>query len=722
MEMKKKTVTTSDGIELDWAELSALGRIMATKFSTYKKDRRLQELQWMKNLRQFMGKYDPDIEAQMDPKRSRAYPKITRTKLMTIVARLMNLLFPQGDKSWAIESSRVPNLKQDELDYAFSLWVQENPDKEISEDELDAVVREFARKAASQLEMHIEDQLNDSMGGDTESDSNDFVALCRRVIISAAIFNVGVLKGPMTIAYDYSRPVVVPGAKPTVETRAGYRPYFEFVDVWDYYPDMQAKSFPQMDGQFEDHIYAKHQLQALAKRDDFLGQQIKEYLKDHPEGNYVAENYEQDLDVLNERREMVQRSNKYRVTEWWGSVSTHTLKKVGVSFSEPGEVADPEVEADEAEEGRDAFYSKKEEPEEDDGDVTRSVVWFIGDTPIKVEVDPLPATAAIYHQFVFDDSVPALCGGSMTEVVRDSQMSIAAAARMMIDNASVTCGPNLEIDMSLLVDGQDNKGVGPFQNWYKDGSRSSSGHKAVQSISFDNHLPELIQVMNTFMNFADIETFVSTQGDAANTPGEALRTTGGASMVLGNAALPFRDIVRSFDQFTTSVINSMVAWNRLFNGEIDMMGDMRPVAKGATSLIAKEVRAFQLDNLKATLDEDDMLYIDREKLVKQRLSARDVPAMDVMASESEVKRRIEARDAAADVERRRADRLFELDIKERQAEILKDSAQAKKNLDTADATAVKTVAKLMETGADVDDRVQQREQGAAPSGGSGGSQ
>lgn len=717
--MKKKTVTTSDGVELDWAELSALGQIMSGKFATYKKDRRPQELQWMKNLRQFMGKYDPDIEAKLDPNRSRAYPKITRTKLMTIVARLMNLLFPQGDKSWAIEASRVPNLKQDELDYAFSLWVQENPEKEISEDELDAVVREFARKAASQLEMHIEDQLNDSMGGETESDSNDFVALCRKVIISASIFNVGVLKGPMTISYEYSRPVIVPGAKPIVETYTGYRPYFEFVDVWNYYPDLQAKSFPQMDGQFEDHIYAKHQLQALAKRDDFLGQQIKDYLKDHPEGNYVAENYEQDLDVLNERREMVQRSNKYRVAEWWGSISTHALKKVGVSFSDPDEAPAPEAEEGEA---PDAFELKKEAPDEDDGDVTRAVLWFIGGTPIKVEVDPLPATAAIYHQFVFDDSVPALCGGSMSEVVRDSQMSISAAARMMIDNASVVCGPNLEIDLSQLIDGQDNRPVGPFQNWYKDGKTSPGGHKAVQSLSFDSHLPELIQVMQTFMNFADIETFVSTDGAAANTPGEALRTTGGASMVLGNAALPFRDIVRSFDQFTTSVINSMVAWNRLFNGEIDIMGDMRPVAKGATSLIAKEVRAFQLDNLKATLDEEDMLYIDREKLVKQRLSARDVPAMDVMASDSEVKRRIEARDAQAEVEGKRQERIFELEMRERQAEILKDSAQAKKNLDTADATAVKTVAKLMETGADVDDRVQQRQQGAASGSGGGSTQ
>lgn len=707
--MKKKTVTTSDGVELDYEHLCGLGRTMATKFGVYKKDRRLQEKQWLKNLRQFMGKYDPEIEQQLDPKRSRAYPKITRTKLMTIVARLMNLLFPQGDKSWSVEAGRVPNLTQDELDYAFSTWVEENPDGEITEEELDAVVREFARKAATQLEMHIEDQLSDSMGGETESDSDDFVTLCRQVIISAAIYNVGVLKGPMTIAYEYSRPTIVPGAKPIVETYTGYRPYFEFVPVWSYYPDLQAKAFSQMDGQFEDHIYGKHQLQALAKRDDFLGQQIKDYLKDHPEGNYVAENYEQELDTMNERKEQVQRSNKYRVMEWWGSISTHTLKKIGVSFADPGEVADPEAVAEDAED-------QKKVESEDDGSVTRAVVWFVGETPIKVEVDPLPATAAVYHHFVFDDSVPALCGGSMAEIMRDSQMSISSSARMMIDNASVTCGPNLEIDLSLLIDGQDDKTIGPFRNYYKDGKSNPSGHRAVQSISFDSHLPELIQVMQTFMNFADIETFVSSEGDAANTPGEALRTTGGASMVLGNAALPFRDIVRSFDRFTVSVINSMVAWNRIFNEGVDIIGDMRPVAKGATSLIAKEVRAFQLDNLKATLDEDDMVYIDREKLVRQRLAARDVASLDVMASETEIKRRLQQKTEQAEAEQAKMDRIFEMEMRERQSEILKDSAQAKKNLDTADATAAKTVANLTDTGAKIDDRVQQRQAPATAGG------
>lgn len=709
MAVKKKVITTSDGVELDYEQLQKLGRLMQDRFAVYRKDRRQQEKQWLKNLYQFMGKYDPEIEAKLPPERSRAYPKITRTKLMTIVARLMNLLFPQGDKSWGIEASKVPNISQEELDFAFDEWMRENPEGEVTEEELDMVVREFARKAAKTLELHIEDQLSDAMGSPTENDSDDFVALCRQVIISAAIYNVGVLKGPMTVEYEYTRPVIVPGSRPRVETYTGFRPYFEFVSVWDWYPDMQAKTFAQMDGQFEDHVYAKHQLQALSKREDFLSEQIDKYLQDNPDGNYQAQNYEQELDTLNQRREVVQRSNKYRVIEWWGSVNTKLLKDIGVPFEEPGEV-DPDLMEDLGVEDEE---DRKEEDTKDDGSVTRAVVWFIDGVVIKVEVDPMPATAAVYHQFVFDDSVPSLCGGSMTEIMRDSQMAVASTARMMIDNASVTCGPNLEIDLSKLIDGQDTSTIAPFRNYYTDSKGNPAGHRAIQSISFDSHLNELIQVQAQFMNFADVETFVSQENLPENTPGEALRTSGGASMVLGNAALPFRDIVRSFDRFTVSVINSLVAWNRLFNADIDMIGDMRPVAKGATSLIAKEVRAFQLDNLSQTMTEEERMYIDEEKLVIQRLQARDIPLVDIMASEQEIRRRKEERAAQARRMQEREDRLFEMELREREADILKDSAQAKKNLDTADAASAKAVTQLMEAGAKVDERARTAEQDTA---------
>src|SRR3546814_5739862 len=99
-----------------------LGRKLKDKFSIYKKDRQPAETQWMKNLRQYLGKYDEDFEQKMAPNTSRAYPKITRVKCVSMVSRLMSLLFHAGEKNWSLEASTVPSLDADTLLKALELW------------------------------------------------------------------------------------------------------------------------------------------------------------------------------------------------------------------------------------------------------------------------------------------------------------------------------------------------------------------------------------------------------------------------------------------------------------------------------------------------------------------------------------------------------------------------------------------------------------------------
>lgn len=665
---ENKMVTDGSGEEFHADALAKLGNHIGQRFSVAKSDRATQEKQWLVNLYQFKGKYDAEVEKSIDPNRSRAYPKLTRTKVMVIVARLMNLLFPQGDKSWSVQASRVPNLTQDELNAAYAEWRDEHPDETLTQESLEALVRAFARKAANIMERHIEDQLQDAMGSATETDNSDFVTLCRRIILSAAIYNVGVLKGPMSLTRTTSKLDLVPGGEPTVTTETGYRPYFDAVDIWRYYPDLQASQFSDMEGEFEEHVYTKQQVEALKGRDDFIWENIKAFLDRNPDGNYEAANFENELDNLAGVKRASNRGKRYRLQEFWGNVSREYLEPTGIELPENSE-------------GVDQF---------------RVTMWLAGRYIIKLALNPLPSKVNIYHKFVFDDSVPGLLGGSMCEIMRDSQMAVSSAARMLIDNASVTCGPNFEIDVSKMVGGQDIKSIGPFRNYFVDNKGNPAGHRAINSISIDSRMDELLMVMDKFLGFADMETFVGGYGDVENTPGEALRTSAGASMVLGNAALPFRDIVRSFDRFTVSVLNALIEWNRLFNSDLQHVGDLRPVAKGATSLIAKEVRAYALDNLRQTLDDEERLYIDDQKMLTQRLMARDIQAEDIMASEEQVKQRLEQRAKKQQEAEDQAREMFAAELRATITQALKDASQAKKNLDNADAASVQAMVQLSE--------------------------
>ena len=57
---------------LDPDELKRLGELLNKLFMSYRSDRRILELRWLRNQRQYLGIYDPDVEKLLSPSRSKA--------------------------------------------------------------------------------------------------------------------------------------------------------------------------------------------------------------------------------------------------------------------------------------------------------------------------------------------------------------------------------------------------------------------------------------------------------------------------------------------------------------------------------------------------------------------------------------------------------------------------------------------------------------------------
>ena len=659
---------TEQKLPLDDNALKNLGTRLLTRFGEYKRERREVEVQWLKNLRQYLGQYDPELLEKIEPDRSRAYPKLTRIKVVSMVSRLMALLFPTSEKNWGLQASRSPTFAADTVQQILDVWAAKNPNAKITKKELDRVLKKAASIMAEKMEAEIDDQLMD-IGG---SAAMDYVALVRKVIFSAVLYGPGILKGPMTVSRRQGVYEITPSGVLVTEEDV-LRPYYEHVSCWDYYPDMSAKSFAQMDGQFQRHVFSRHQLRKLADRSDFLGDRVKRYLETHQEGNYKRETYESELKGLGGANNVKDAGRKFEVIEYWGYVFGHELRAAGV------EVADNKL-----------------------SDETRATVWMVDGEVIKAAADPFPDGVQMYHEFVFEEDEVNLMGSGLPPICRDSQLGVCASTRMLVDNASVTCGPQLEVNVDLLRMDQDTKGVKPFKVWYREGDGAAASTPAVRNITIDSHIPDLLKMVDLFMGFADKETFVSpaTNGDMENSPSEPMRTSSGASMILGNAALPFRDIVRNFDQFTMSVIHSLVAWNRLFNKDQDIKGDLQPIARGATSLIAKEVRAMALDNLATTLRDDEAVYIDMQELAKSRISVRDLPTERLMLSDEDVQKKQDAIAQKQQQQEALQEEALRATIRKELADAFKATSQAKKNLDGADAAVFNAVMAAIEKGLD----------------------
>jgi hypothetical protein len=200
------------------------------------------------------------------------------------------------------------------------------------------------------------------------------------------------------------------------------------------------------------------------------------------------------------------------------------------------------------------------------------------------------------------------------------------------------------------------------------------------------------------MKFADMETFVgpATGGDMAQAPSEPMRTAAGASMLRGDAALPFKDIIRSFDRFTQSIIQSLVQFNRKFNPDLAPEGDYNVIARGATSLMAKEVRGMQVDQLAQTLTDEEKVNVNMRKFARERFRVRDLD--DLLLTQEEADRAKAQSDQAAQAAQQQQDKMFEAQVRKLLADEVKAMSQAQKNDAGAGAQTIESALKVLEQG------------------------
>src|SRR3990167_217674 len=114
---------------IDEQKLNEFGVRLFALYGTHKTDRRAAEEHWLRNLRQFRGIYDPEVKIPKDC--SKAYPKVTRWKVIGTVARLMQMLFPNTEKNYGVKQSTLSELSVDHLQQVLDKLVATkgaNPD------------------------------------------------------------------------------------------------------------------------------------------------------------------------------------------------------------------------------------------------------------------------------------------------------------------------------------------------------------------------------------------------------------------------------------------------------------------------------------------------------------------------------------------------------------------------------------------------------------------
>ena len=599
----------------NFEELSKLGTHLKGTLAQFINDRALCEAQWLKNLRQYLGKYDPEILQYIQEERSHVYPRDTKVKIKGGVAKMMEMMFPSQDRNWTLSVSPSPSIPKDALENILANLQQAG--EPINSEMIERAVREFAEDRKGRMETEIADQLSDA--------NVDHPQLCKRVTRSGYIYGFGVARCPMvrTQRERYWEMDPATGAYVAKE-KTIRRPYPEYVRIWDFYPDLSAKCWEDQEMMFERAVLSRHDFRELSKRDDFIGKSIREYIKDHATGNYLAKSYEAELHTLAKTSNLADRTaRRYEIYRGLGFISGHTLAASGIEIAEDN--LDMDILAD---------------------------LWFVDDVVIKAVVAPFGKRPSDqYHAFIYtEDEDSGLTGVGMPEEIRDSQMSLCATTRAMMDNMAAIAGPIFEVNTELLARGRKNIGpIHAFMTIEREGDGVAAQYPAIRSIVTQSHIPDLLSIITMQRQQLDIESNLPayTMGAMQQQPlGEAFRTSNNMSMMMGSANMVTKDTVRAFDKFTTSLVGSMLQWNMEFNPEEEIKGDYQVVAKGNLSLVAKEVRGAALDQFVTTLTPEERAILDTYGLLIDRLKARDLP-VDRMLPEDEAKQVLADMRAAA---------------------------------------------------------------------------
>lgn len=607
----------SDGTQAQ--SMQSLGSRLAGTFQEYKDARKETENEWLKDLRQYQGIYEPDVLARLNQasgSRSKVFVGLTRTKVMAAYSRIVDLLFQHGDIFFSVDPTPIPQIdplkamqmRQMAMDQIMQASGQDpmmNQDLVAArmqelEGEFVELEREVAKQAAESMTTDIEDQL---------IETNAEMKL-KESMLEACIFGSGAVKSG-TVRIDkkqsYSKMLDPQTGEQAyglsvVETVA---PEVESVSIFDLYPDPYCTTLDDCDGLFRRHVLTRRQMRDLADLPQFDGEMVKYLLKTHRSGNHTEEDHEttrRRIAGIHENSE----SNRFVVMEYWGTVDGYELEEHGIELDEDADLSDD--------------YS--------------ACVWLCDGKVLKVMLNPIAGYKMPYHIFPYERSPHQFWGTGVPRMMRDSQGTMNTATRIWLDNMALSSGPMVEVNTDLLAAGEDPTDIHPWRVFLREGGDGSMpAVRWYQPVANANGLNQIVEI---FRRFADETTSLPSYTHGEQTQG-LNKTATGMSMLMGAANIALKSTIKNIDDFLIEpMIESLFHFNMEFGTNEKSKGDLRIVARGSTSLVQKEIQSQRLLQFLSIVGDNAGGVVKQNDLLREIASSMDIDPNKIMKTEEQI--------------------------------------------------------------------------------------
>jgi len=406
-------------------------------------------------------------------------------------------------------------------------------------------MREEAEDAARRMSSKIDDQLR----------KGKFQDELKKFITDFVTFPTAIVKGP--IIKRGKEMAWGPNFTPIVLTN--YKEQFQRVSPYDIFPA------PASTGVNDAYLIQRH----------FLNIRSLEAMRGTPGVNdeelttvisrFGMSGYRNWIQGDSERRVLAGKPFRYPISsgevetvEFWGSVPGTMLLEWGI---------EDDIDPDEIYE-IDAWW-------------TDGCLW-------KCVLNPDPLGERPYQIASWEDIPDSFWGFALGEIMRDTQVMCNAAARSIANNMGVASGPQVEVTVDRLPDGEDITDIYPWKIWQTTSDKTGGGQPAIRFFQPSLNAGELMQVFTQFARQADEVTGIPNYVYGSSAVSGAGRTASGLSMLMDNASKGIKQAIANIDTIVSGIVQKLYIHNMMFDPDPYIKGDFNVIAKGAIGLLHKE--------------------------------------------------------------------------------------------------------------------------------------
>jgi len=562
MDRLAETRETAANKVLSTAFPGNLSAFLKRKWNNAHSAKEPMEQELFKSQRQRNAEYEPGLLGIVkEVGGSEDYMPITADKCRALLAWIVDVLLTTGERPWSLRHTPVPDLPQEAIqaiqeEVVNLVMTGQLPEEAAFEasalyaDYLkDQSVREAAERA-KKMETQIEDNLVES----------NFDEEFRAFLDDFVTFPTAILAGP------FIRPKKVTkweGGKLSIQT--DLRLMFERVSPFDIYPGPTMRHLNE--GYFFHKETADRQyLYELRPLPGFNTTMIDYVLAQPNTGSLstgVDEQERNDLEDRPQQQIFENEDSQVTIYKYWGQARGRDLVEWGRNDSE---IADPE---------------KMYEIE----------AWMVNDIIIRAVLNPHPLGIRPYYSSSYEKKPGSFWGFSVPDRMRNIQDIINAACRSLVNNMSITAGPQIIVNNDAIPSGLDIMHHQAFRVWpYQGGYASNpSGKPPIEFYQPQSTVEKLMGVFQYFRELADDASGIPRYVHGNSEIGGAGSTASGLSMLLGASARGVKLAIYNIDiDIIHKIVDALFTFNMLYNPDSSIKGDVNIVSAGALALLNRD--------------------------------------------------------------------------------------------------------------------------------------